>query len=94
MKGSHGYRRGTRNLKVGLRDRGKIRIKRRLSEFKEEENVSISIDPSYQKMPHPRFQGRSGKVTGKQGRSYFVEIRDGSKTKQILVQPEHLKRVG
>jgi large subunit ribosomal protein L21e len=94
MKGSHGYRRGTRNLKVGLRDRGKIKIRRRLKEFTEDDTVSISIDPSYQKMPHPRFKGRTGKVVGRQGRAYFVEIRDGGKSKKVLVQPEHLNKVG
>ncbi|MFH1403836.1 MAG: 50S ribosomal protein L21e [Candidatus Altiarchaeota archaeon] len=94
MKGSSGYRRRTRNLKVGLRERGKVKIRRRLTEFEENQDVSIKIDPSYQKMPHPRFKGRTGKVVGRQGRSYFVKIIDGGKTKKILVQPEHLNKVG
>ncbi|MEA3255850.1 MAG: 50S ribosomal protein L21e [Candidatus Altiarchaeota archaeon] len=90
MKGSKGYRRKTRGLRVKTRDRGKIKIRRYMQEFKGEDRVSISIDPSYQNIPHPRFQGRSGRVVGKQGRSYFVQIRDGKKEKKILVNPEHL----
>lgn len=90
MKGSKGYRRGTRGLRVKARDRGKIKIGRYMKEFKEDDRVSISIDPSYQNIPHPRFQGRSGRIVGKQGRSYYVQIRDGKKEKKILVNPEHL----
>ncbi len=90
MKGSHGYRRRTRNLRVKPRDRGKIKISKYLQKFTEGETVSISINPTYQAIPHPRFNGKSGKVVGKQGRCYHVEIRDGNKKKDILVAPEHL----
>ncbi len=90
MKGSKGYRRRTRNLKVRSRDRGKVKISRYLQKFKEGDSVSISIDPSYQAIPHPRFKGKGGNVTGKQGRCYYVEIKDGKKRKEILIAPEHL----
>jgi len=90
MKGSKGYRRRTRNLRIRSRDKGKIKIGRYLQKFKKGDFVSISIDPSYQAIPHPRFKGRSGKVTGRQGRCYHVEIKDGGKKKKILIAPEHL----
>ena len=90
MKGSRGYRRRTRNLRVDARDRGKVRIRRYLQRFNDGDVVAISIDPSYQKMPHPRFQGGSGKVVGSQGRAYYVRIKDKNKEKMILVNPEHL----
>lgn len=90
MKGSQGYRRRTRGFKVGSREKGKVRIKRYMRAFSENDRVSINIDPAYQNIPHPRFQGRSGKIVGKQGRAYFVAIMDGSKEKRILVNPEHL----
>ena len=93
MKGSKGYRRRTRNLKVEPRDRGKIKISRYLQKFEEGDLVSISIDPSYQAIPHPRFKGRSGRITGKQGRCYYVNITDGNKKKSLIVAPEHLKPV-
>lgn len=90
MKGSKGYRRRTRNLRVNVRDRGKIKINRYLQKFKEGDVVSIAIDPSYQAIPHPRFNGKSGKVVGRQGRCYYVEIRDCEKKKNVIVAPEHL----
>lgn len=90
MKGSHGYRRRTRNLRIKAREKGKIRISRYLQKFKKGDIVAVDIDPKYQAIPHPRFNGKSGRVTGRQGRCYFVEIRDGDKKKNILVAPEHL----
>jgi large subunit ribosomal protein L21e len=93
MKGSDGYRRRTRTLSVKPRDRGKISIRLRLQKFEENDKVSINIDPKYQKIPHPRFHGLTGKVIGSQGRAYCIAIRDGNKKKTILVTPEHLRRV-
>ncbi len=90
VKSSKGYRRKSRNLRLRSRERGKIRIARYMQEFEKGSIVSINIDPSYQSIPHPRFQGRSGRITGKQGRAYYVQIRDGKKKKNILVTPEHL----
>ncbi len=90
MKGSKGYRRRSRTLRIRPRDRGKVRISRYMQKFKKGDFVSISIDPRYQAIPHPRFRGRSGKISGKQGRCYYVEIKDGNKGKKILVAPEHL----
>jgi len=93
MKGSDGYRRRSRSLQVKPRDKGKASIRQRLQTFEEDDRVSIIINPAYQNIPHPRFDGRIGKVTRDQGRAYLVEIVDGGKTKEILVTPEHLKRV-
>lgn len=93
MKGSNGYRRRTRNLKVKVGQRGKTSIRRYLQEFEPNDIVSISIDASYQAIPHPRFQGRTGKIVKKQGRAYFLAIKDGKKLKNVLVTPEHLKPV-
>ncbi|OYT54704.1 MAG: 50S ribosomal protein L21e [Candidatus Altiarchaeales archaeon ex4484_2] len=90
MKGSKGYRRKTRNLKVKPRNRGKLKIRNYLQEFDEGDKVVININPSYQKIPHPRFNSKVGAVSGKQGRAYYVQIRDGNKNKKVLVTPEHL----
>jgi len=93
MKGSHGYRRKSRTLKVKPRDRGKVKIKRYLQKFDEGETVSIKMDASYRNIPHPRFRGKSGKVVAPQGRAYYIRIRDGEKTKDLLVAPEHLIKI-
>jgi large subunit ribosomal protein L21e len=44
-------------------------------------------------MPFPRFKGIAGKVIGKRGKSYLVEIKDGKKIKQVISRPEHLKAI-
>ena len=90
MKGSNGYRRGTRNLRVKLRNRGKTKIRNCLQGISEGEKVAIKINASFHKIPHPRFHGRIGSVVGKQGRAYYVKIKEGAKEKRILVTPEHL----
>jgi large subunit ribosomal protein L21e len=65
-----------------------------LEEFKEGQRVVISLEPSsHSGMPHHRFKGKIGKVIGKRGRSYIVEIKDGNKIKKIISNPEHLKAV-
>jgi large subunit ribosomal protein L21e len=93
MKGSKGYRRGTRNLRVKPREKGKISIRTALQTFEREDKVSIRINPKYQKLPHPRFNGLIGRVVGVQGRAYYVSVKDGGKDKRVLVTPEHLRRM-
>jgi len=92
VKKSHGLRARTRKkLKQKLRKKG---ITRFLKEFKEGERVIILQEPSSHKgMPFPRFKGMSGKVIGKRGKSYIVEILDGNKLKKIIARPEHLKAI-
>ena len=42
-------------------------------------------------MPHRRFQGRTGTVSGKQGRAYVISVKDGNMAKTIVSRPEHLR---
>ena len=93
MRSSNGIRRKTRGLRIKPKDRGKIKIRKVLAKFDDDEKVAIKISPNHQNIPHPRFNGRVGKVVGKQGRAYYVAIMDGSKSKKILVTPEHLRRL-
>lgn len=94
MKGSHGTRRRTRNLRKDVRSKGKISIRKYMQEFKEGERAAIVLDSSYPSIPYPKFQGKTGKIIGSRGRAYYLEIKDGGKTKKIIVTPEHLKKVG
>ncbi len=69
-------------------------ITRFLQEFEVGERVAIVIDPSvHDGMPDPKFYGRTGKVIGKQGKAYLVQVRDGRMMKTLIVAPVHLKRV-
>ena len=95
VKRSKGIRSKSRSiLRKKPRDRGIKSISRALQQFKEGESVNIVIDPSVHKgMPHIRFQGKTGKIKGKQGNSYQVEVKDGKKYKNLIVRTEHLRRV-
>ena len=92
VKKSHGPRARTRKkLRQKLRRKG---ITMFLKEFKEGERVIILPEPSSQKgMPFPRFKGMSGKIIGKKGKSYIVEIVDGNKLKKVIARPEHLRAI-
>lgn len=93
VRRSKGFRSKTRK-KLRKRVRERIPITRGLQEFEIGERVCIDIDPSFHKgMPHPRYQGYTGEIEGKQGNAYKVGVKVGSKHKTLLVFPEHLKRV-
>jgi large subunit ribosomal protein L21e len=93
MRGSKGYRSGTRRLlKKDPRERGKIKMSKLLHEYQPGNRVVVRIDPSTQKgMPHRRFHGKIGTVTEKRGRSYVVTVSQGDTVKKIIVRPEHLE---
>ncbi|HIH45434.1 MAG TPA: 50S ribosomal protein L21e [Candidatus Methanoperedenaceae archaeon] len=92
MPKSHGTRRKTRNkLTKTVRERGLSPVSRAIQDFENGQNVNIDINPGVQNgMPHPKFQGRTGRVIGQRGRAYIVEVRDGNMMKEVLVLPEHL----
>ncbi len=63
-----------------------------MREYKLDEPVVIDINPSIHKgMPHRRYHGRVGIVTGKRGRAYILKMTIGSVEKTLIVRPEHLK---
>ncbi len=95
MKASKGPQRRTRSkLRKNIREKGKIRITRYLQEFKIGEKVLIDVDPSVQKgRPYRRFFNKIGKVVGKCGNAYKVEVRDIKKLKTIIAAPVHLKKM-
>lgn len=90
-KKSRGFRSKTR-FKIIQKSGYRPPITRFLQEFRKNQSVIILQEPSSQKgMPHPRFKGISGKIVGKRGKSYIIEILDGNKVKTIISRPEHLK---
>ena len=94
VKKSRGFRTGTRK-KLKQKPGYRPPITKFLQEFEIGQKVLIAQEPSSQKgMPHPRFKGRVGKVIGKRGKSYIVEIKNGNKVKKLISRPEHLRLVG
>jgi len=93
VKKSRGFRTGTRKK---LRHKPSFRppITKFIQEFRKNQKVIIIQEPSSQRgMPHSRFKGVVGKIIGKRGRSYIVEIADGKKVKKIISRPEHLRGI-
>ncbi len=93
MRGSKGYRTGTRRLlKKAPRDKGKPKLGKLLIEHQVGSQVIIKIDSSVQKgMPHKRFHGKIGTVIDKRGRGYVVKVPQGDAMKEIIVRSEHLE---
>ncbi len=93
MRRSRGFRSKTRyKLKKSLRESRTNPITKKIQTFDENDLVHIIIDPSVQKgQPHPRFHGKTGKVSDKRGRAYIIQINDGNKAKKLIIRPEHLK---
>ncbi len=90
-----GFRRKTRSkLRKSKKDRGKISIAKHVQQFKIGEKVCLKAEPAVQKgMYFPRYHGKSGIVSGKQGKCYYVKIKDGNKEKTLLTHPIHLRRL-
>jgi len=93
VRRSRGSRSKTRyKLKKSIRVSRANPISKKIQTFDESDLVHIIIDPSVQKgQPHPRFHGKTGKVTEKRGRAYIVDINDGNKAKKLIIRPQHLK---
>jgi large subunit ribosomal protein L21e len=93
-KRSKGTRSKTRHvLRKKPRERGLSPITRALQQFEEGDRVSIVIDPSIHKgMPHRRYHGKTGYISGQRGTSYLVDIRQGNAIKTIIARPEHLRK--
>lgn len=92
MSNNHGMRRKTRDkLSKTVRARGISPVVRAIQEFEPGQKVHVLIDPSKHKgMPHPRFHGRTGEITGKRGRAFVLKITDGDSVKTLITLPEHL----
>ncbi|MBU5537253.1 MAG: 50S ribosomal protein L21e [Candidatus Aenigmatarchaeota archaeon] len=93
VKKSKGFRTRTRNK---LKQQPSVRpaITKFLQKFEIGQKVAIEPEPSSQKgMPYPKFKGSVGKVIGRRGNSYIVEINVGDSRKLIISRPEHLKAI-
>ena len=88
-KKTKGYRCKTRRK---LKKNSLTHVTDFMKEFNVGDKVLIKIDSSVQTgHPHPRFNGRSGIISGMQGNSYLVDIVDITKKKTLIVSPIHLK---
>jgi len=93
MPNSNGPRQGTRKkLQNDPRDRGTSPPQRAVQQFEPGDRVHLSIDPSVPEgRYHPRFDGRTGVVEGKQGEAFKVTIADGNAEKTVIARAAHLR---
>ena len=84
---------GTRNkLSNDPRDRGTSPPQRAIQEYDVGQKVHLKLDPSVSDGRfHPRFNGHTGEVVGKQGSAFKVEINDGGKKKTLIAKAAHLR---
>ncbi|MHA2078399.1 MAG: 50S ribosomal protein L21e [Candidatus Thorarchaeota archaeon] len=93
VKKSHGFRARTRSLmSKRVRERGLSSPSKVLIDYEEGMRVDIVIDPGFHKgMPHRRYQGKTGVVTGLRGRAIVVDVGLGKATKTLIIRREHLR---
>ena len=95
VKASKGVRRRTRNvLQKRPRQRGLSPITHEFQIFEIGDKAAINMDPSVHKgMASVKFQGCTGTVSGKRGDAYLLQIMDGGKQKEVIIRPQHMKRI-
>lgn len=88
---SHGKHKRTREK---LRKTRKVTVNQYLRKFNVGDSVAIRVESAEAiSMPHRRFFGITGKITGTRGRAYIVQIKDSGKLKTVIAKPEHIKVV-
>jgi len=94
VKASRGFRQKTRKvLSKSIRERGAVpSLSLLMHEYEVGNRVYIKPNPAiHGGLPHRRYIGKVGTVIGKRGRAYIVEVYLGSKRKELILLPEHLR---
>jgi large subunit ribosomal protein L21e len=94
VKAPQGLRHRTRRLfRKRVREKGAVPpLSRVLIEYRLGDKVYIDVNPAiHGGMPHRRYVGKVGEVVGFRGRAVIVKISVGSKTKKLILLPEHIK---
>jgi len=76
-----------------MRSKGKISFNRYFQKFNIGDSVAIVRELSEKFGYVRKLQGRTGKVIGKRGNAYHLEINDFDKKKKYLIKPVHLKKI-
>ncbi len=72
----------------------KVSVNDIMQDFEIGEKVQIVIDSSYHSgLPGKGFHGLSGKISGKRGSAYEVELNKGNKEAMVVTTPVHIKRL-
>lgn len=72
----------------------KLGLSKLVKKFSNGDKVAIVPKGNFRDIPHPRYRGRVGTVTGRRGSAYVVEMMVSGKTKRILVvHQRHLEKL-
>jgi ribosomal protein L21E len=74
-----------------LKGKGIVTVAQIVRTFNVGDRVVVTPKARWDGMPHLRYTGRQGTIIEKRGKSYFVEVRDFSVKKRIIVGSVHLK---
>ncbi len=94
VKASQGPRHRTRKLlRKHVREKGAVPpLSLVMQEYSVGDKVYIKPNPAiHDTLPHRRYIGKVGKVIGRRGRAYIVEVFLGNKRKELILYPEHLR---
>ncbi|MEK6935515.1 MAG: 50S ribosomal protein L21e [Nanoarchaeota archaeon] len=75
------------------REHGKLKLSNYFQEFKDGDRVAVIRELLVQPKFPAKIQGRSGRIVGKRGDSYLVNMKDLNKEKLYIIHPVHLKKL-
>jgi len=75
------------------REKGKVKMHRMFYKYQEGDNVTIVRDISFAANFPKRINGKIGKIVGKRGKFYIIELKDFNEIKHFIISPAHLKAV-
>jgi len=76
-----------------IHEKGKFSLARFFQRFKEGDSVAVVRNLGFTFGYSKRLQGRTGKVIGKRGSAYYIEVKDLNKPKRYAIRPIHLKKI-
>ncbi len=73
---------------------GKITVNKIMQEFTDGDRVQVVIEPDYHAgFPDKSFHGLTGKICGRKGESYEIELKKGNKLFTVVTTPVHIKKL-
>ncbi len=94
VKASRGPRNRTRKVyRKRVREKGAVPpLSLIMREYRIGDKVYVRPNPAiHDTLPHRRYVGKVGTIIGRRGRAYIVEVFLGSKKKELILYPEHIR---
>lgn len=63
-----------------------------IKDFKVGDKVAIVPKGNFRDIPHPRYRGRIGTVTGRRGSAYTVSVKIMNAQRELIVPAVHLEK--